>query len=147
MSQSYSRASEKLSVLKYVGDISVLYPGSSLTATGVSQRLEIGAQDARAFLEAFVTDGYLNIVPVQRCENAHLCPDALDEGETEGVGNCLQCGKCNIQTYATYLPTAALIEHGSGLSQAPKVLRRRLVLQAICQRLFRRHHWFLAMLT
>lgn len=147
MSQNYSNASDKLRVLNYVGDVAVLYPASSLTATGVSQRLEIDPRLVRSFLESYVTDGFLDMIPVQRCENGHLCAHALDENETEGIGDCLECGKCNIKTYATYLPTAALIGYARGLSQDPKASRRRLAPQTLRQRLFRRRYKFLAMLT
>lgn len=147
MSRSSSDAAARLRIWKYVQALAVSHPTLALTATGISQRLEIDAMLVRRMLDSYVADGYFTMAPVERCENGHLCSNELDEGETSGEGTCLQCGPCTIAKYATYKPTATFVSYAKESVQDPKAQRRRMTLRGMTSRAFRRRLPLLALLT
>ena len=144
MSHRSSDATNKLRVWKYVQEIALTHPTISMTATGIAQRLDLEPKFVRGVLDGYAQDGFLQLVPVERCENGHLCANELDDDVTQGEGSCLQCGPSTITRYATFKATKALTSFAKENAQGPKALRRRMTLLGMTQRALRRRHLCLA---
>lgn len=99
-------------------------PDLRISATGIGQQLETDPERVAPILVDWVRDGLLEDIIVERCDDGHLAPGLLREGEDSAEAYCHYCGgRTTIGKYVVYKFTPAFTEEVAR-QRHPKVLRR-----------------------